>query len=522
MAPESSYLGKGAARRDLTRDPGRIVQVLIEVCIWGLLAATPLALGSVSPTATTLMEAACFTLFLVAFGCGLWREGYRLPLWTAWPVLAFIAWTLFQVLPLPPAALAVMSPGTHAAYQRFLPGYAGAAPEADLQQWLESRNDAPHESLQARTDEKTGLEGAMHVRPGWRPISWYPWQTMLWLSRFVAYAAFSLLIVACLPPRALERRVPWLVLLLGSGLSLLGILQFFSWNGKILWVIPVYQGHPFGPFVNSNHFSGFVEMALPVGCGLVLREAGFGSGRRRRRSMRSAAPRVVLGTFLVIPMVIALLLAYSRGGLFSLALAACLYFGFQMLRLVKSRSGRRTRLVLLAAAPLLLCLAGIVGYIAWYGEDVPAASRVEPSFGMRVHAWKGVLDMIRANPLSGTGLGTFALSYPYKKTYGETEIWEQAHNEYLQVIYESGLIGFTILLVGIGFLCRHRLLPLLAGSWRDQQPVVLGAALAVVVLLIHSLVEFNLQIPSNGLLFTLVGSLLLAGEPEKDPAPREG
>ena len=520
MATESSYLRKEAARRDPGREAPRIVPVLIEVCLWGLLAATPLALGSVSPTATTLMEAACFTLFLVAFGFGLWREGYRLPRWVAWPILGFIAWTMFQVVPLPPSVLAVLSPGTHAAYQRFLPGYAGPANEADLQEWLKSRNDAPHQTLQARSDEKTGLEGVMRLRPGWRPISWYPWQTALWLSRFLAYAAFTLLIVACLPPRALERRLPWLVLLLGSGLALLGILQFFSWNGKILWVIPVYQGHPFGPFVNSNHFSGFVEMALPVGCGLVLREAGFGSTRRRRRrSLRSAAPRVVLGIFLLIPMLIAFLLARSRGGWFSLALAASLYFGFQVLRLQDPQARRRMRRVLLAAAPLVLCVAGMVGYIAWYREPVPAASRVEPSFSMRVHAWWGVLDMIRANPLSGTGLGTFALSYPYKKTYGETEIWEQAHNDYLQVLYESGLIGFSIFLTGLVFLCRRRLLPLFTRAWRDQQPVLVGAGLGVTIMLIHSLVDFNLQIPSNGLLFALIGSLVLAGEPAEPAAP---
>ncbi|HEU5181644.1 MAG TPA: O-antigen ligase family protein, partial [Candidatus Polarisedimenticolia bacterium] len=464
--------------------------------------------------ATTLMEAACFTLFLAAFGLGLWREGYRLPRWVAWPVLAFVAWTLFQVLPLPPAVLGILSPGTHAAYQRFLPGYAGSASEADLEAFLKNRNDDSHESLQARSDEKTGLEGVMLLRPGWRPISWYPWQTALWLSRFLAYAAFALLIVACLPPRALERRLPWFVLVLGSGLSLQGILQYFSWNGKILWVVPVYQGHPFGPFVNSNHFSGLVEMALPLGCGLVLREAGFGSTRRRRRrTLRSAAPRVVLGLFLLLPMLVALVLAYSRGGMFSLALVGCVYFGLQALRLGDPSARRGTARILVAIAPLLVCGAVIAGYITFFGKDVPAASRVEPSFGMRVRAWRGVLDMIRLNPVTGTGLGTFALSYPYKKTYGETEIWEQAHNDYLQVICESGLIGFTIFLVGLGFLFRHRLRPLLAGPWRDQQPVLLGAALAVMVLLVHSLVEFNLQIPSNGLLFTLLGGLLLAGHP---------
>ena len=493
-----------------------MVQALVEVGIYGLLVASPLALGSVSPTATTLVEGACFTLFLVAFGFGLWREEYRLPLWAGWPMLAFAAWTAFQMVPLPPPVLALLSPGTHAAYQRFLPGYSQGTSETDLQEWLESRNDAGHQALKQRAGQKTGLEAEMRVRPGWRAISWYPWQTALWLSRYLAYAALTLLVAACMPPRALERRLPWMVLLVGSGLSLQGILQYFSWNGKILWIIPVYQGHPFGPFVNSNHFSGFVELAMPLGCGLVLREAGFGSSRRRRRrSLRTAAPRVVLAIFLLLPMIVALLLARSRGGVFSVALTACLYLGLQALHIGSPEARRRWRRVLAAGVPLVLCVAGILGYIVWFGEDVPAASRVEPSFATRVNAWRGVLDMIRINPLSGTGLGTFALSYPYRKTYGETDIWEQAHNDYLQVVLESGLIGFAIFLIGLVMLFRNRLLPLLAGSWRDQPPFALGAALGVLILLVHSLVDFNLQIPSNGLLFVLLGGLLLAYQPEE-------
>src|SRR5262245_27553456 len=399
MATESKYLRREEPyRRPASLSSGGLVQGLVEIGIYGLLVAAPLALGSVSPIATTMVEGACFTLFLAAFGLGMWREEYRLPRWASWPMLAFTAWTLFQMLPLPPAALAVLSPGTHAAYQRFLPGYAeSASTETDLQEWLESRSDAGHESLMPRQGQKTGLEGEMRVHPGWRAISWYPWQTALWLSRFLAYAAFVLLIAGCMPPRAQQRRIPWMVLLVGSGLSLLGILQFFSWNGKILWVIPVYQGHPFGPFVNSNHFSGFVEMALPLGCGLILREAGFSSTRRRRRrSLRSAAPRVVLGIFLLLPLIVALLLARSRGGLFSLALTACLYLGAQTLQLGKPEARRRWLRLLLGVAPLILCIGGIFGYIAWFGEkEAPAASRIEPSFMVRVNAWVGVLDMIR-------------------------------------------------------------------------------------------------------------------------------
>ena len=117
--------------------------------------------------------------------------------------------------------------------------------------------------------------------------------------------------------------------------------------------------------------------------------------------------------------------------------------------------------------------------------------------------------MIAANPISGTGLGTFGLAYPAFKTYGSTDIWDQAHNDYLQLLAESGLVGFILLLAGMGlFLLRH-VLPVLAGPWRLQEPVALGAGLGLVTLLFHALVDFNLQIPSNGLLFVLLGGLVV-------------
>jgi len=118
--------------------------------------------------------------------------------------------------------------------------------------------------------------------------------------------------------------------------------------------------------------------------------------------------------------------------------------------------------------------------------------------------------MIAANPFSGTGLGTFSLGYPRYKIYGETAIWDQAHNEYLQAFAESGLIGGAILVWGLVVFWRRRLSPLLSNRWRAQPPVALGAALGVLVLWIHSLVEFNLQIPANGLLFVLLGALVFA------------
>src|SRR5262249_19700918 len=72
-----------------------------EAGVWILLITTPFALGSVSETATALMEGGCLSLLALAWAAGLRRRTFRLPRWFLWPVLGFCLWTLLQILPLP-------------------------------------------------------------------------------------------------------------------------------------------------------------------------------------------------------------------------------------------------------------------------------------------------------------------------------------------------------------------------------------------------------------------------------------
>jgi len=483
----------------------------VEGGVWLLLLLTPWALGSVLERATALMEGGCFTLLILAWWGGLRREGFRLPSWIVMPAACFCLWTLFQMVPLPPPVLKILSPGTYAAYAEFLPGFTTDDGQADAQSWLLQRHDSPSRALSPRPGEQTGLEGSLRVEPGLRPISWYPWETLRWLSRFLAYGAFFVLVVGFLPERALEKRLPWLVVSSGFALSLIGIVQYLTWNGKIFWVIPVYVGHPFSAWVNSNHFASYAQMSLWLGCGLLLKEAGIGGRQRRHRDFRRrAAPKIALCSFMLVLIAVAIILARSRGTWFSLALGSCVYLYLQARALC--RNTRYAAWSVLALTPVVLCIAGITYYILRGSEDYVQETGVEASFAGRINAWQGVLPMIAANPISGTGLGTFSLGYPRYKIYGETAVWDQAHNEYLQAFAESGLIGGAILLWGLVVFWRRRLSPLLSSRWNAQPPVALGAALGVLVLWIHSLVEFNLQIPANGLLFVLLGALVFAAK----------
>jgi O-antigen ligase len=425
------------------------------------------------------------------------------------------------VVPLPPALLGFLSPGTHRLYVENLPGYASTEGSADLQSWLLHRRDTLSKDLAPRTKNQTGFEGKMMVPARWKPISWYPGKTLERISRFLAYWALFLLVVDFMPDRAIRRRLPWMLVLLGFGIAFLGILQHLTWNGKIYWFIKVYQGHPFGPWVNSNHFSGYLELILPLGGALVLRAGGRMRPTRRRRSRRSAVPKLLLGLFSLACICAAMVAARSRGGLFSLAFIGVSYAAAQVV--AGAWKNRHPRLAaVLVAVPLLLVTAGAAAYVFRSGlHDTSLEEGMEPSLASRVVAWKGVAKMVASNPLAGTGLGTFGLAYPVFKTYGSTGSWIQAHNDYLEVLAESGVVGFALLMSGFVALFRRFLLPVLLAPWREQEPVALGAGLGLVVLLLHEIVDFNLQIPANGLLFVLMGALLVRLQAASASSPTE-
>src|SRR5262249_21004641 len=146
-------------------------------------------------------------------------------------------------------------------------------------------------------------------------------------------------------------------------------------------------------------------------------------------------------------------------------------------------SMRRWPFVAAAALPLLVFGAGIAWYILHPGLSEPnSGTPIEASFAARVDAWRGVLRMIAANPVTGTGLGTFSLAYPVYKSYGIIQNWPQAHNEYLQVLAESGAIGFVLFLSGLFLFLRRFLVPALSRPWRSRDPLILGSALGTMAL----------------------------------------
>ena len=298
------------------------------------------------------------------------------------------------------------------------------------------------------------------------------------------------------------RSFVWFLLVSGFLVSGLGILQYFTFNGKLYWFRELrYGGIPFGPYVNRNHFAGLMELIVPAGLSVFV----------LRAFERERMPLVAV--LMLLP-VGALFLAASRGGLvaFFLEVGLILILSFLL------RRGRGE----IAGGALVLLLAGAL--VAWLGVG-PALERfstyrqLEVTESRRVEMTKDTWRMFLAHPVFGTGLGTLEEAFPRYETVYDGLVINHAHNDYVEALAETGLIGG---LFGAAFLVI-----LFRGGWlrlrRAKNPMDLafhvGAFSACCGLLAHSFVDFNLHIPSNALLFLLQAGLATSPTPSSRPAP---
>jgi O-antigen ligase len=125
----------------------------------------------------------------------------------------------------------------------------------------------------------------------------------------------------------------------------------------------------------------------------------------------------------------------------------------------------------------------------------------------RLDIWSHTWGIFADYPVFGSGLGTFGLLYPAMEADGELIKTSHAHNDYMEYLSELGIVGMILLIGGIFYIFITCLL-----KWRkNRHPRVkslgLGGIVAVLSLLVHGLADFNFQIPSNILLFSVVLSL---------------
>src|SRR6266481_5491367 len=279
----------------------------------------------------------------------------------------------------------------------------------------------------------------------------------------------------------------WFGMVFGFLVSIFGILQHLTFNGKLYWFREMhYGGIPFGPYVNRNHFAGFVELTLPLALVPLL------LGRVRRERW----PVVTL--FAVVP-IGALFLAVSRGGIVS--------FGVELAVLALVVIQRRTMGKQLFAGAAVLLLALLM--VSWLGvgqllQRFSSFQSLEVSAGKRASMRRDTGHIFLDNPVSGTGLGTLQIVYPQYESLYDGKIVNHTHNDYLEALAETGILGGLCCAWFLGVLLSESLKRLRQLHNSFAGALQLSGLVACAGFLVHGLVDFNLHIPSNAFLFFLI------------------
>jgi O-antigen ligase len=274
----------------------------------------------------------------------------------------------------------------------------------------------------------------------------------------------------------------------GLAVAAFAVLQGMAPNGKLYWTVGLEQGGSiYGPYVNRNHYAGLMELLTPFP--LVLAVTHFTSGNRKIAVAGIAAL-----------MAASIFLSGSRGGMAAFVAQMVVLTAL----LVRQRKGSWKQAMMLGAF-----LAAVIAFLVWMGGNeltrrlasIHSEAREEINGGVRFTIDRDCLRMFLRRPFLGWGLGTFPIVYPEFRSFYSTFFVNQAHNDYLQLLVETGLAGFSIAAWFLVLVFRKAAGKLNHWTETATGSMTVAALLGCIGILVHSFLDFNLQIPANAALF---------------------
>jgi O-antigen ligase len=300
------------------------------------------------------------------------------------------------------------------------------------------------------------------------------------------------------------RAVTVTILIFGLGIAVFAIIQGFSSENKIYWSRYNPAAVPFGTYVNSHHFAALMEMTIGLALGLLY-------ARAIEKELWT------LQIFAAVLMCIALIFTGSRGAMVSLLgiVGFVTLFGHRAAKQRddgkrKSSSARRKLLSAMGGFLLVVTLIGIVSVLGGENNLLRAVgldySGDDISNG-RLHFWQTTWQVFRDNPILGVGFDALGVAYTRYDTWNGMYRVERAHNDYLQVLAESGVIGFICLAVFLFFLFRRGWQIMTTSRDSFRRGVALGALAGCFGIALHSFFDFPLRTPANALVFLILAAL---------------
>lgn len=327
----------------------------------------------------------------------------------------------------------------------------------------------------------------------------YPYVTKYELLQYVSYGIVLLIATECGRQEDTRRKLGLALVFFGVGYAFYAMAQELTSSGRFFWFYtPRFHGSIFGSYVNHDHYAGLMEMLVPFP--LVVAMGHMVHGGKR-----------VLVGFAAVLMATTIVLSGSRGGMISFAVEI---FAFAAFTLYQKRNPR------VAIATFTLCIA-VLGFLLFLGKGKVLGRLGELGPDMRFKIGKDCLRIFSRKPVLGWGLGVFPTIYPGFRSFYTNLFVNQAHNDYAQLLVETGMVGFGLVLWFVFRLYQHGFPTSRRWEYKWDAAVSLAALLACTAMLFHSLVDFNLHIPANAAVFYLMCALAAAKPSSTSSRARE-
>ena len=307
--------------------------------------------------------------------------------------------------------------------------------------------------------------------------------------QYISYGMVLLIGAECVREEEARKIFAHVMVVFGACYAFFALVQELTANGKIFWLhSPQFHGSIYGSYVNHDHYAGLMEMLVPLP--FVLSMGHLLRGGKR-----------VLVAFCAVLMASTIFLSGSRGGMLAFVLEMVL---FAALTLGKRRSPR------IALGSMAVCVL-VLAFLVFLGKGQVLGRLGDLSPGARLDMTKDSLRMFSMRPIWGWGLGTFPTVYPSYRSFYTNLFVNEAHNDYAQLLVETGLLGFALMLWFLICLYRNGLPTSRRWEFKWDGAVSLAALLGCTGILLHSFVDFNLQIPANAALFYVLCGLAASG-----------
>ena len=460
-----------------------------RVIFWGItfiIIFAPLAFGSVHVWAYTFIEITIFSLLILFTIDRIANTRSPVFKWVKTPaniyILLFLAFILFQILPLSAFIVKLLSPHTYADKIK---------------------------AIELLTRENNSI----NFSASWMPIAYYAHPLFTEILKVLAYAGMFFLTLNIIRTKKQADTVIYIFIVLGVFESFYAIYQVFGNDPKVWWWESRFgiRGRGSGTYIGANHFAGYLEMIIPLSFGFMISQISasstiFLSGLSGFRKFsqhfigwfdpKSGYPRTILLFCCNVVMLLGLLLSGSRGGIISTGIALIvmtILFWFK----------KRNRRYLLFSFFLIL-----ITFI--YGMNIGLDTTLErfkhsEALTARLDVTRSIIPMLTDYPFLGVGWGNFRYLYPrYIKDFDQVSSSGYAHNDWAEAGIELGMAGIGILIIGLTvFVVKY------LKTWRLRRSlhsvgIGTGVLAGMLAAGIHSFFDFNMHIPANPLTLSIL------------------